>query len=203
MTKVVEFWFDYGSASSHLAYWALKDIAGRTAAKIDLKPMLLGAVFQATENRSPLEVEAKGRWMILDFKNYAQRYGVTFRMNPHVIFNTMPLMRAALIALRRGELEPFSNSLFNAIWVDGLDMGDVDILWATIGKDGFDVDVYKEGIQEQDIKDDLKRRSQEAIDRGIFGAPTFFVGETMWWGQDRLEWVEAALTDDPATNPKN
>ena len=71
MTKVVEFWFDYGSASSHLAYWALKDIAGRTAAKIDLKPMLLGAVFQATETRSPLEVEAKGRWMILDLQNHA------------------------------------------------------------------------------------------------------------------------------------
>ena len=86
MTKNIEFWFDYGSASAHIAYWALKDVVTRVGATVTLEPMLLGAVFLATGNRSPLEVEAKGRWMIWDLQNYAQRYGVSFRMNPHMIF---------------------------------------------------------------------------------------------------------------------
>ena len=76
MTEVVEFWFDYDCGSADVAYWALKDIARQTGAEIDLRPMLLGAVFKATGNRTPMKVEAKGRWMVWDLKNDAQRYGV-------------------------------------------------------------------------------------------------------------------------------
>ena len=202
MTNNVEFWYDFGSAPAHIAYWALKDVSRRVGAKIDLKPMLLGAVFQATGNRTPLEIEAKGRWMIWDLQNCARRLGVAFRMNEHMIFNTMPLMRAALVALRRHELEQFSDSIFNAMWVDGLNMGDPSIVQATITESGFDTDAYLAGIQEQGIKDDLKHRSQMAVDRGVFGAPTFFVGNDMWWGQDRLDWVEAALSDQSSISPE-
>jgi 2-hydroxychromene-2-carboxylate isomerase len=202
MTKVVEFWFDYGSGSAHVAYWALKDVARRTGAEIDLRPMLLGAVFKATGNRTPMEVEAKGRWMVWDLQNYAQRYGMSFRMNPHFMINTLPLMRAALVAERWGELEPFSDAMFNAVWVEERDMGDSGVIRATIAEKGFDAGAYMDDIQEQGVKDELMHRSEQAVAKGIFGAPTFFVGENMWWGQDRLEWVEAALMGGDARNAK-
>ncbi len=195
MTKTVEFWFDYGSATAYLAHWQLKIIARRTGATIDPRPMLLGAVFQATGNRTPLEIAAKGKWMGWDLKNFAERYGVPFEMNPYIVFNTMPLMRGALVAERRGELERYSDSMFDAVWRDGRNMGDPEVIGATLTENGFETATYFAGVQEQEIKDELKRRVEHAVAKGIFGAPTFFVGDKMWFGQDRLDWVEAELRE--------
>ncbi len=193
MTKTVEFWFDYGSPTAYLAHWRLKDVAGRTGAAIDLRPMLLGAVFQATGNRTPAEIEAKGKWMGWDMKNFAERYGIPFEMNPYFIFNTLPLMRGALVAERRDELERYSDAVFDAVWRDGRNMGDAEVIGATLAENGFDAAAYFAGVQEQEIKDELKSRVEQAVAKGVFGAPTFFVGDKMWFGQDRLDWVEAEL----------
>ncbi len=197
MTKTVEFWFDYGSPTAYLAHWELKNVARRTGAAIDLRPMLLGAVFQATGNHSPVEIAAKGKWMGFDMKNFAQRYGIPFVMNPYFIINTLPLMRGALVAERRGELERYSDAMFNAVWRDGLDMGDADVIGTTLADNGFEAADYFAGVQEQEIKDELKSRVDQALAKGIFGAPTFFVGVKMWFGQDRLDWVEAELGAGP------
>jgi 2-hydroxychromene-2-carboxylate isomerase len=193
MTKTVEFWFDYGSPTAYLAHRRLRDLAGRVGVVIDFRPMLLGAVFQATGNRTPMEIDAKAAWMDWDMKNFANRHGIPFEMNPYFIINTLPLMRGALVAERRGELEQYSDAMFDAIWRDGRDMGDPEIIGATLAEHGFDAAAYFAGVQEQAIKDELKRRVEQAVARGVFGAPTFFVGDKMWFGQDRVDWVEAEL----------
>lgn len=193
MIKSVEFWFDYGSPTAYLAHWRLKDLAGRVDSAIDFRPMLLGAVFQATGNRTPMEIKAKSEWMEWDMNNFAERHGIPFVMNPYFIINTLPLMRGALVAEQRNELERYSDAMFNAIWCDGHNMGDSEVIGATLAENGFEVAAYFAGVQEQEIKDELKRCVEHAVAKGVFGAPTFFVGDKMWFGQDRLDWIEAEL----------
>lgn len=193
MTKTVEFWFDYGSPTAYLAHRRLKDIAGRVGAAIDLRPMLLGAVFQATGNRTPMEIEAKAAWMNWDMKSFAERHGIPYEMNRYFIINTLALMRGALVAERAQELERYSDTMFDAVWRDGRDMGDAEVIGATLTEHGFDAASYFAGVQEQEIKDELKRRVERAVAKGVFGAPTFFIGDKMWFGQDRLDWVEREL----------
>lgn len=193
MPKSVEFYFDYGSPAAHIAFFELRRIARAAGAEIAWRPILLGAVFKAIGSHSPVEVAPKGKWMMWDLGNYAARAGVPFAHNPHFIINTLPLMRGALVAERRGEIERYSEAMFMAIWRDALDMGDPKVIGAVLEKNGFDAKAYIAGTQETAIKDDLKARTEAAVARGVFGTPTFFVGDAMWWGQDRLAWVEEAL----------
>ena len=155
--------------------------------------MLLGGVFQATGNHSPAEIKPKGPYMNIDLKRFARRYGVPFVHNPHFVINTLPIMRGAIVAERRGELERYSEAMFMAVWRDALDMDDPAVIGQALIKNGFDAKAYFAGVQEASVKDDLKARTDEAVARGVFGLPTFFIGEKMWWGQDRLEWVREAL----------
>ena len=193
MPKSVEFFFDYGSPTSHLAFFELRKIARGAGAEIVWRPILLGAVFKAISSHSPVDIAAKGKWMMWDLANYAERYGVPFVHNPYFVINTLPLMRGALVAERRGEVERYSEAMFNAIWRDALNMGDPAVIGQSLVKNGFDAKAYFAGTQELAIKDELKARSDAAVARGVFGLPTFFVGDKMWWGQDRLEWVKDAL----------
>jgi 2-hydroxychromene-2-carboxylate isomerase len=193
MRKSVEFFFDYGSPASHLAFFELRKIAREAGAEILWRPILLGGVFKAINSHSPVEIVPKGKWMMWDLANYAARYGVPFVHNPHFVINTLPIMRGAIVAERRGELERYSEAMFLAIWRDALDMDDPAVIGQALAKYGFDAKAYFAGTQEQAVKDDLKARTDAAIARGVFGLPTFFVGEKMWWGQDRLEWVKEAL----------
>ena len=193
MRKSVEFFFDYGSPASHLAFFELRKIAREAGAEILWRPILLGGVFKAINSHSPVEIVPKGKWMMWDLANYAARYGVPFVHNPHFVINTLPIMRGAIVAERRGDLERYSEAMFLAIWRDALDMDDPAVIGQALAKYGFDAKAYFAGTQEQAVKDDLKARTDAAIARGVFGLPTFFVGEKMWWGQDRLEWVKEAL----------
>jgi 2-hydroxychromene-2-carboxylate isomerase len=193
MSKSVEFYFDYGSPAAHIAFFELRKIVEAAGAAIQWRPILLGAVFKAIGSHSPVDIAPKGRWMMWDLANYARRYRVPFAHNPHFIINTLPLMRGALVAERRGELPCYSEAMFHAVWRDALNMGDPAVIAATLAKAGFDAAAYVAGVQEPAIKDALKTRTDDAVARGVFGTPTFFVGEKMWWGQDRLDWVRAAL----------
>ena len=193
MRKSVEFFFDYGSPASHLAFFELRKIAREAGAEIFWRPILLGGVFKAINSHSPVEIVPKGKWMMWDLANYAVRYGVPFVHNPHFVINTLPIMRGAIVAERRGELERYSEAMFLAVWRDARDMDDPAVIGQALAKYGFDAKAYFAGTQEQAVKDDLKARTDAAIARGVFGLPTFFVGEKMWWGQDRLEWVKEAL----------
>lgn len=198
MSKTVDFYFDYGSPYSYLAFHELRRIAGLAGAAIAWKPILLGAVFKAVSSRSPAEIAPKAKWLAADLANWARRYGVPFRMNPHFVINTLPLMRGAMVAERRGELVRYSAAMFDAIWRDGLAMGDPAVIGQALAAGGFDTAAYMAGVQEPAIKDALKQATDAAVARGVFGVPTFFVGDAMWWGQDRLDFVAEALGLPPA-----
>jgi 2-hydroxychromene-2-carboxylate isomerase len=190
----VEIWYDFGSPASYLGYWELKNVAGRTGADIDYQPMLLGGVFQAVGNTSPASIAAKGKWLFGDLSNYAAKYGLPFAMNPNFPVNTLALMRGAIVAERRDELVAYSDAMFNAVWRDRRDMADIAVVGATLSEANLDAQAYGDGMQDQAVKDALKAQVERAVAKGVFGAPTFFVGEQMWWGQDRLSWVEEALS---------
>ena len=193
MPKTVEFWFDYGSPTAYLAWTQLPGLAQRTGATIEYQPMLLGGVFQATGNRSPVEVAAKGRYMHADMQWFAARYGVPFRRNPHFPINTLNLMRGAIFAQREGFLVPYSDLVFRALWVDGRNMGDPAEVATALASSGMDAGRILAATQELEVKAALKSTTEAAVAKGVFGAPTFFVGEHMHFGQDRLPYVEELL----------
>ena len=193
MSKSVDFYFDFGSPTSYLAYTQLASVAERTGATVRYKPILLGGVFQATNNRSPLEVAAKGKWMRADIEDFARRYDVPFQWNPHFPINTLALMRGAIHALREGTLVTYSDTMFKAIWADAENMNDPAVIGKVLEAAGFDAPRIFAATQDQSVKDALKAATEEAVARGVFGAPTFFVGPRMHFGQDRLLYVEELL----------
>jgi len=193
MPKSVDFYFDYGSPTSYLAYTQMPGLAARTGAKVNYLPILLGGVFQATGNRSPVEIAAKGKWMQQDLQYFADRYKVPYRWNPHFPINTLPLMRGATYALREGFLVPYSDAVYNALWADGLNMGDLAVVGKALEEAGLEAQKIAAATQDQAVKDALKSATEQAVQRGLFGAPTFFVGERMHFGQDRLPYVEELL----------
>ncbi len=195
MTKSVEFYFDFGSPASYLAYTQLPALCRETGAMLVWKPMLLGGVFQATGNHSPATIPAKGAYTFTDFDRFAKRYGVPLKQNPWFPINTLTLMRgAAGMQLREpARFEPYMDAVFRAIWVDAQNLNDPATVAAALQAAGFDAAALLALTQEPEVKDRLKALTQEAIDRGVFGAPTFFAGGQMFWGQDRLDFVKEAL----------
>lgn len=194
MNKKLEFFFDFGSPATYLAWTQLPALASRTGAEIIWRPMLLGGVFQATGNSSPASVEAKGNYTRKDFQRYAQRYGVTLNHNPYFPINTLQLMRGATAFLGTDEFDRYLKAIFTAIWVDEQDMNQPEVVGKVLAKAGFDPTAVLQRISDPQVKEQLKVTTTEAVERGVFGAPTFFVDGEMFFGQDRLEFVEAALT---------
>ena len=193
--KSFEFWFDFGSPAAYLAWTQIPTLESETGAQAQFKPMLLGGVFQATGNRSPITVPAKGKYAFVDFARYAKRYGVPLNFSPHFPINTLLLMRGAigLQANNDAGFEAYCRAMFNAIWVDALNMNDPAVVGETLQKAGFDPQSMLALANDQITKDALKAATQTAVDRGVFGAPTFFVGAEMFWGQDRIDFVKEAL----------
>ena len=195
MTKAVEFYFDFGSPYSYLAYKALPAIAAAHGAQIVWRPMLLGGVFKATGNHSPAEVPAKSRWMHQDMQRWAARYGAVFRFNPHFPINTLVLMRGAVGMQMRGpDFPQYVDAVFHAMWAEPRDLGQAAEIAAVLRQAGLDADAFLALVNDTAVKEQLKKNTEEAVARGVFGAPTFFVGEDMFWGQDRLDFVAAALS---------
>ena len=158
--------------------------------------MLLGGLFKATGNRPPVSVPAKGRYIFKDFLRYAKRAGLPFEFNPYFPINTLALMRAATALLDSPEqLEIFNRACFDAIWRDKLNMTDPKIVMQVLGKTSLDLTALMAETQNPVIKEELKRCTQEAVDRGVFGAPTFFFRKEMYWGQDRLFMIEEQLRE--------
>jgi 2-hydroxychromene-2-carboxylate isomerase len=195
MTKTVEFFFDFGSPSTYLAWTQLPSICAKAGARLVYRPMLLGGVFQATGNASPIEIPAKGRYTMIDFQRFARRYGVPFELNPYFPINTLTLMRGAIgLQLRQPErFEAYLAAIFNAMWQDKRNLGDPAVLAATLNAAGFDPQALLALVGDQEVKDALKATTEEAVKRGVFGAPTCFVGNEMFFGQDRLDFVAEAL----------
>jgi 2-hydroxychromene-2-carboxylate isomerase len=191
--KRLEFFFDFGSPTTYLAHTQMPVIASRTGAEVVYRPMLLGGVFKATGNQSPAFVKAKSKWMDGDLKAFARRYGVPYERNPWFPINTMMLMRGAIAMERENRLPAYADAIFRAIWVEPQNMNDPQTVGAALAKAGFEPRQMMAAIEDQSVKDELRKNTEEAVARGVFGAPTFFVGEQMFFGQDRLDFVEEAL----------
>lgn len=196
MSKTLEFFFDLGSPATYLAYTQLPALCAETGTQLVYQPMLLGGVFKATGNASPITVPAKGRYTFNDLARYAKRYNVTLKFNPHFPINTLVLMRAVTgIQLRQPErFQAFIDCLFRAIWVEGRNLGDPAGVAAVLTEAGFDPDELLALANDERTKTALKDKTEEAIQRGVFGAPSMFVGNDMFFGQDRLDFVREALS---------
>lgn len=193
--KSFEFWFDFGSPAAYLAWTQIPAIEASTGAQALWRPMLLGGVFQATGNHSPATIPAKGRYTFIDFDRFARRYGVPLRYNPHFPINTLMLMRGA-VGMQLRDPERFADycaAMFQAIWVESLDMNDAGVVGQALHRAGFEPQSLLALTQEPDVKAALKAATEEAVARGVFGAPTFFVGDQMFWGQDRIDFLKEAL----------
>lgn len=195
MSKTVEFFFDLGSPATYLAYTQLPKICEQTDSQLVYKPMLLGGVFKATGNTSPATIPAKGRYMFQDLDRYAKRYGVPLKFNPHFPINTLMLMRAVTgMQLRHPErFQAFIDCLFHALWVEGRSLDDPATVAAVLTRNGFDPNEVLALTADEDVKAALKDNTEQAVQRGVFGAPCMFIGDQMFFGQDRLDFVLEAL----------
>lgn len=195
MTRRVELYFDFGSPTSYLAWTQLPELAHAAKAELVYRPVLLGGIFRATGNSSPATIPAKAQYMFSDLARFADRYGVPMTMNPHFPINTLWLMRAATgLQLREPDrFEAFVAAAFEGMWVSEKDLGDAGIVAQVFGASGFDVPELHTLTQDPEIKERLKAETESAVSRGLFGCPTMFVGDEMFFGQDRLDFVRQAL----------
>ncbi len=187
----LEFFYDFVSPYSYLASTRVEAIAARTGATLRWRPFLLGAVHKATGNRAPLEVPAKGRHMWVDLDRWAGRLGVPLRRPEPFPFSSMLALRSALAAEAAGKLVPYTHAVYRARWADGRDIADPAVLAAVASEAGLDGAAVVAAAPGH--KEALARQTQEAIDRGAFGAPACFVGDQLFVGNDRLDFVEEAL----------
>ena len=193
MPKTIEFLFDVGSPTSYLAYRRLPAIAARTGAPVDYIPVLLGGIFKATGNSPPGVVAARGRWMGIDMARYAEREGISLAMNPDFPINTITMMRMLTAVRGTAEFAPLLEALFVAMWERPRNLGDPAVLAKMLAAAGFSAETMLARAGQTEIKAALVAATEFAVARGAFGAPTFFVGDEIFFGQDRLDWVEAAL----------
>lgn len=195
MTDRIEFYFDFGSPNSYLVYYALPAVEARIGAVFDIKPALLGGVFKATNNRSPAEafagIPTKLAYDKLEVKRFVARHGLEqFRDNPFFPINTLAMMRGAFAAKKLDVFRPYLEAVFAGMWERQLDMGQPEILAGVLKDAGLPVERIFEESQSPDVKQTLIEETQRLTDRGAFGIPTFFVGDEMFFGKDRLREVE-------------
>jgi len=196
MARTLEFFFDYGSPYSYLADTQVEAITKRSGAALKRRPMLLGGVFKATGNASPMTVAQKSAWSSFDMPMWAKFYGVPFASNPFFPVNTLTLMRGAAAAQIDGVFDKYHPAMYRAMWVDGRNLNDIAEVAKVLGEAGLDPQKFGKRVQDQDVKDRLKATTDEAVARGVFGAPTSFVDGMMFFGNDRLPFVELALKGD-------
>jgi 2-hydroxychromene-2-carboxylate isomerase len=195
MSKSVEFCFDYVSPMSYFGWTRLKEMRARMGFEIQITPVFLGGIMQATGNRPPGAVAAKADFLQLDIGRHCKRYTLPFRFNPDFPMNTRSLLRATIGYLENPDLERLIDLGFHYGWVEPKNLADEVVLREVLAAEGFDPDELMALAAQQDNKDRLLLNTQNAVARGVFGAPTFFVGDAMYFGQDRLDFVEDALTN--------
>lgn len=195
--KTLEFFFDFGSPNAYLAYTQLPALLERTGARLAWRPMLLGGVFKATNNQAPgmTPCEPKRRHMLVDMQRFVDHYGIEFRFNAAFPVNTITLMRGAMALIDDARFASYVDTVFRAMWVDNIDLGDPAALQATLTAAGFDWHELAERVADPAVKDALREATEDAVAQGIFGAPSFIVDGELFFGQDRLDFVERALTD--------
>jgi 2-hydroxychromene-2-carboxylate isomerase len=193
MKKKVEFYYDLTSPYSYLASTRIEGICERYGAELEWKPFLLGGAYKESGNRAPLEVPNKKAYMIKDLLDWAKYYGVPFNFPDIFPLNSVKPMRGALAAKEKGKVAEYTHKLFALYMVEGRDLNQDHVLKNAVSELGIDADWFMRRIGEQDIKDELRKETYELVKRGGFGAPTFFIEDRMFWGNDRLVFVEEYL----------
>ena len=191
--KTLDFYFDFSSPYSYLAATQVPQLAARTGARVNYKPSPLFAIFKATGNEMPARVPAKGTYMLKDLERWAQHYGIPFRFSSHFPANTLKAMRLVVVGAQQGKAQDVVLSAFFAMWAEDHNLEDPAVLLEVARAAGLDPEAALAAIETPEVKDQVRANSDEAISRGVFGAPAFFVGDELFWGNDRLQFVEAAL----------
>lgn len=191
--RTVEFVYDFVSVPCHIAWKSLDSMVKAIGAEVVMTPVLCGGIFKAIGNAGPLGIRAKAEWYARDLALWARKRGVVFNPSPFLPIRSLPLMRGSFIAVERNETFRYVDAMFDAIYVHGRNLSDLTRVEETLREAGLDADAYLDGIGREDIKQKLLRNTEEAIARRVFGVPTFFVNDELFFGQDRLEFVVEAL----------
>ena len=189
MIKSFEFYFDFGSPYTFLAHKKIREIEKENSIKIKYMPILLGGLLKLTGIKANVDIPIKGKYMIKDCKLWSEKYKIEFKFNNYFPIATLNLMRCVLVAEKKNFAQNFINKVFDAIWIDGLNLNDSNIVEKLIKNLDINPKTFLIEASDSKIKDDLKKRTEEAHDKGIFGVPSFLVNNKLFWGQDRLEFV--------------
>jgi 2-hydroxychromene-2-carboxylate isomerase len=198
MAKTVDFLFDFGSPNAYLSHLVIPEIEQRTGATFVYIPVLLGGIFKATGNRSPAEslagIKNKAEHMQKETDRFLRRHHITrYRHNPFFPVNTLQLMRGAVAAQAEGLFEPYVEAVFASMWEDPKKMDDPEVVRAALVAAGLDADLILRRSQDPEVKGKLIANTEAAVARGVYGSPTFFVGDEMFFGKDQLRDVEEEL----------
>ena len=198
MIVKVEFLFDFGSPNAYLSHLVIPEIEKRQQVKFGYVPILLGGVFKLTNNRSPAEAYAgirnKPEYQRLETERFVKRHGITrYKFNPFFPVNTLMIMRGAVAAQTLGIFERYVDEIFAHMWAEPKKLDDPAVLKAALIESALPADRLFELVQAPAVKDALLANTQRAVDRGTFGSPTFFVGDEIYFGKDRLRDVEEAI----------
>jgi len=196
----VEFQFDFGSPNAYLAEQALPAIERRTGVKFEYVPVLLGGIYKATNNMSPAEslrgIKNKPEFQALETQRFLRRHDITkFRQNPFFPVNTLMLMRGAVAAQFEGLFEPYFRAAYHHMWEEPKKMDDLEVFRAAFVSSGVDIERLMARAQQDDVKKRLIDLPSDAVSRGAFGSPTFFVGKEMFFGKDQLRDVEESIVE--------
>ena len=196
----VEFHFDFGSPNAYLSHLVIPAIEARTGAAFVYVPVLLGGIFKLTNNVSPVVanqgIRNKAEYQRLEMRRFMRAHGITaFKLNPYFPVNTLQIVRAAIVAEEEGYLKAYADAVFGHMWAEPKKMDDPEIIEAALGQSGFDGARILARTQEPAIKARLMENTERSVARGTFGSPTFFVGDEIYFGKDRLADVEAAIRD--------
>jgi 2-hydroxychromene-2-carboxylate isomerase len=200
----VEFQFDFGSPNAYLAELAIPGIEMRTGVKFEYVPVLLGGIFKATNNMSPFEslrgIKNKPEYQTLETQRFIRRHNVTkFTNNPFFPVNTLMLMRGAVAARFEGVFDPYFRAAYHHMWVEPKKMDDLETFRNAFIASGIDIDRLIACAQQDDVKKKLIENTGDAVNRGAFGSPTFFVGQEMFFGKDQLRDVEEEIMEQTAS----
>jgi 2-hydroxychromene-2-carboxylate isomerase len=196
--STVEFHFDFGSPNAYLAHLVIPKIEQRTGATFDYVPVLLGGVFKLTNNRSPAEslagIKNKPDYERLETERFIKRHGIArYRRNPFFPVNTLMIMRGAVAAGKLGVFERYVDEMYRHMWAEPKKMDDPEVLRGALVESGFAVGPLLALAQSDEVKEELRTNTERSVARGTFGSPTFFVGDEIFFGKDRLRDVEEAI----------
>ena len=189
MTKVFEFFFDFASPYAFIAHKKIIQFEKEKTINVKYKPVLLGGLLKLAGIKANADIPIKARYMIRDCKISAEKNNIVFKFNNYFPILTLNLMRCVIVAERKGFDRNFINKVFEAIWIDGLNLNDSSILEKLLKNLEINPKVFLTDASDQKIKDDLKKRTEEAFSKGVFGTPSFVVNNKLFWGQDRLEFA--------------